>query len=156
MRYSIRLYSMHKLNVFCLTLCMWAMTSVWLEFSKDSPLTSRISSATSKSAFSAGEPVKEMICGRYANLTRENEMWRELLANKIGWKVFDHQIDILYSMWWPHSFLMLWCTNGNRNIKLAVKCKLNTPLYLSYTKTENSQVINTKESWENLIYELRN
>ena len=122
MRYSITLCILYyKLNEFWLTLCMWAMTSVWLEFSKDSPLTSRISSATSKSAFSAGEPEKEMICGRYANLTRENEMWRELLENKIGWKVFDHQIDILYSMWWPHSFLMLWCTNGNRNIKLVGK-----------------------------------
>ena len=117
MRYSITLCILYyKLNVFWLTLCMWAMTSVWLEFSKDSPLTSRISSATSKSAFSAGEPEK-MICGRYANLTRGNEMLRTQWRTKLGGKFLTTK-SILYSMWWPHSFLMLWCTNGNRTLNL--------------------------------------
>ena len=42
-----------------LTLCMCAMTSVCVECSSGSPLISRISSATSRSALSAGEPTVE-------------------------------------------------------------------------------------------------
>ena len=40
-------------------MCICAIISVWLEFSNDWPFISKISSATSKSAFSAGDPVKK-------------------------------------------------------------------------------------------------
>ena len=39
-----------------LTLCIWAITSVWEQLWRAFPLISRISSATSRSALSAGEP----------------------------------------------------------------------------------------------------
>ncbi len=59
---------------------MCAMTSVWVELSREAPLISRISSATSRSAFSAGEPAARCgirhyfktnirSCSRYRNCT---------------------------------------------------------------------------------------
>jgi len=40
---------------------MWEITSVWLELARLAPLISRISSATSRSALSAGEPANKDI-----------------------------------------------------------------------------------------------
>ena len=47
----IQYYQVEKL-----TLCIWAITSVWEQFWRALPFISRISSATSRSALSAGEP----------------------------------------------------------------------------------------------------
>ena len=46
----------YKLRRLYLTLCICEMTSVWEQLCKAFPLISNISSATSKSALSAGEP----------------------------------------------------------------------------------------------------
>lgn len=42
--------------LFLLTLWMKVMASAWVQFSRDRPLTSSISSQTSRSALSAGDP----------------------------------------------------------------------------------------------------